>query len=166
MGGAEMGGQISAEHLHEHLKTNRESSANKIPVKNHLGTIAKKGAILLTPIMVASGVAIAWDSFDAKNNRIAALEENDRNQDAMLDAALDLGSAGVQFSDVRIIEDEVIVKVPGTSQNCQAISFNYETTTGGWQLRLDQSDAAGHVYDQATASNAQSVTALVEDLCS
>lgn len=161
-GGTGSGGVMGGEQLHYGKETGSTFKRRAERAKN----ISQKLALLAIPIAGMFAGGIISHEWNAKDDRISALEDRNRDQDEIISTAIELGRAGVQFTDVRIIEDDVIVKVPGTSQNCPAISFNYETTTGGWQLRLDQSDAAGNIYDQAAASSAQSVSALVEDLCS
>lgn len=164
-GGTGNGGSLTGEQLGSRRES-RPITEKKTERFARVRTVAKKSAILLTPIALASGTTIAWDKIDAKNNRISELSETVENKETMLDAAVTLGSAGVRFSNVKLIDHQVVVEVPGTTSSCQTINFNYSNTAEGWTLSIEQPDAAGQIYDTAKAHNAESVNALVEDLCS
>lgn len=161
-GGTGNGGSLAG----EQLRIKREATTDSTPRKERIARIAKKSALLATPVLLAASAAVAVDAWTDKNDKIFSLEETVDNKTEMLDAAISLGNAGVRFADVKIFEDDIIVEIPGTTTSCQTINFNYSNTAEGWTLSLDQSDAAGQVYDTAEAHNAASVTALVDDLCS
>lgn len=162
MSGAEEVGELTG----KRMRVRRESA----PIQGHrrktMKRIASRVAVFGLPISGIIGGAYVAAEFDSKNDRIQSLEESVDNKQRLLDAATVLGGAGVRFSDISLIDDSVVVEVPGTGAECQSISFNYSSSTEGWMLGIQQQDAAGRTYDTPEASSAASVSALVDDLCS
>lgn len=165
MGGTELGGTMTREpRMRASSTVGAKPDVSTGPrnpgrfIKTAVGAVGA-GALLV-------GGVVAVDSWNRKNNRIGELEASALEQDKLLSTTIALGNAGVRFSDVSLNDGSVIVEIPGTSPNCQSISFDFDSTAEGWTLSLEQPDAAGRVYDQAEAHDAASVEMLVQDLCS
>jgi hypothetical protein len=114
---------------------------------------------ILSVLALSIGAVSVIDDLQEKDALIAELE-------AEKQAAEALGSAGVQFTEVKSLDDNLVVEIPGTNEACPNINFSFEGTPDDWRLTLSQVDAAGEEFDKASASNKEAIRGLVEDLCS